>query len=257
MSEEKLLQEIEALKFELERQKAVNEIQQVMAHYEAVHLNPAYIARSIECFADWRDDISADVSDWGCFFGYDAVKGFWESQTGDDLRGGIFFHTLCSPCIQVAGDGKTAKATWMSAGFETMPAGIMADEAKSFWCWGKYGIDFIKNPETGEWKIWHFKWFRTIRSDFYKDWYYDSANTMKGQPGGGYEHPGRKPSYYFRPYRFDEIPAPFPMDPEPYEHYNGDFRWPFGGKELEEKYGVKYPEGEYEKYYNVNYPENI
>ena len=123
----------------------------------------------------------------------------------------------------------------MSAGFETMPAGIMADEAKSFWCWGKYGIDFIKNPETGEWKIWHFKWFRTIRSDFYKDWYYDSANTMKGQPGGGYEHPGRKPSYYFRPYRFDEIPAPFPMDPEPSEHYNGDFRWPFGGKELGRK----------------------
>ena len=90
MSEETLWKEIEHLKFELERQKAVNEIQQVMAHYEAVHLNPAYIARSIECFADWRDDISADVSDWGCFFGYDAVKGFWESQTGDDLRGGIF-----------------------------------------------------------------------------------------------------------------------------------------------------------------------
>ena len=76
MSEETLWKEIEHLKFELERQKAVNEIQQVMAHYEAVHLNPAYIARSIECFADWRDDISADVSDWGCFFGYDAVKGF-------------------------------------------------------------------------------------------------------------------------------------------------------------------------------------
>ena len=72
MSNEQLMQEIEALKCELERQKAVNEIQQVMAHYEAVHLNPAYIARSIECFADWRDDISADVSDWGCFFGYDA-----------------------------------------------------------------------------------------------------------------------------------------------------------------------------------------
>lgn len=63
--------ELEQLKQEIDRLKAVNEIQQVMAHYEAVHLNPAYIARSIECFADWRDDISADVSDWGCFFAYD------------------------------------------------------------------------------------------------------------------------------------------------------------------------------------------
>ena len=130
MSEKTLLQELKFLRHELDRQKAVNDIQQCMAHYEAVHLNPAYIARSIECFAEWRDDISADVSDWGCFFGYDAVKGFWESQTGDDLRGGIFFHTLF-PCIQVAGDCKTAKATWMNAGFETMPAGIMAKEAKS------------------------------------------------------------------------------------------------------------------------------
>ncbi|MBP1736356.1 MAG: hypothetical protein H6Q60_237 [Oscillospiraceae bacterium] len=241
---------------EIDRLHAMSEIQQCMAHYETVHLNPAYIAKSIESFAMWRPDVSAEVSDWGCYFGPDAMKGFWESQTGDDLRGGIFFHTLCSPCIQVAGDGKTAKATWMSAGFETMPAGIMCPEAKSFWAWGKYGIDFIKHPEAGEWKIWHFKWFRTIRSDFYKDWYQDSIHTLSGQPGKGYEHPDRHASVFHKPYQFDEIPHPFPMDPEPYEHYDGNFRWIFGNEELEKQFGVKYPE-EYRKLYNVGYPEVI
>lgn len=32
------------------------------------------------------------------------------------------------------------------------------------------------------------------------------------------------------------------MDPEPYEHYNGDFRWVFGSRELEKEYGVNYPD---------------
>lgn len=243
-------------RLELNRLQAVNDIQACMAHYEQVHLNPEYIARSTEAFAMWRPDVSCEVSDWGCVFGPDAMQKFWDRQTGDDLRGGIFFHTLCSPCIQVAGNGQTAKATWMSAGFETMPAGIMAPESKSFWCWGKYGMDFIKHPATGEWKIWHMKWFRTIRSDFYTDWYTDSQNTMAGQPGGTFQHPDVRPSVFHKPYRHDEIPHPFPADPEPYYDYDGSFRWIFGGEALERRFDVHYPE-EYRNLYNTSYPKPI
>lgn len=253
--EKKLIEKIAAYDHELIRLKAVTDIQNCMAHYEMVHFNPIYIARSTECFAMWRPDVSCEVSDWGCVFGPEAMQAFWDSQTGNDLRGGVFFHTLCTPCIQVAGDGETAKVTWMSAGFETMPAGIMADEAKSFWCWGKYGMDFIRNPDTGEWKIWHMKWFRTIRSDFYTDWYKDSANTLTGQPGKGFRHPNVYPSVFHKPYKFDEIPHPFPCDPQAYENYDGNFRWIFGGDELEKQFDVKYPR--YESLYNVNYPNCI
>ena len=249
--------EIEELKHEIERLKAINAIQNCMAHYETVHLNPMYIYLTPECFAMWRPDVSCEVSDWGCVFGPEAMTAFWKAQTAPDCRGGIFFHTLCTPAIEVAGNGKTAKVTWASAGFETMPAGVMSDEAKSFWCWGKYGMDFIKNPETGEWKIWHMKWFRAIRSDFYKDWYNDSKNTMTGMPGqgGAFEMEGVQPSVFHRPFRFDEVPHPFPIDPKPYYDYDGDFRWIFGNEELEKEYDVKYPP--YEKLYNVNYPEKV
>ena len=246
------------MQLELERVQAVTAIQNVMSHYECVHLNPAYNSHSTECFAMWRPDCSCEVSDWGCVFGPEAIQKFWDAQTADDCRGGIFFHTLCTPCIEVAGNGKTAKVTWASAGFETMPAGVMADEAKSFWCWGKYGMDFIKNPETGEWKIWHMKWFRQIRNDFYTDWYNDSKNTLVGFPGkngGAFEMEGVRPSVFHRPYQFDEIPHPFPITPKPYYDYDGDFRWIFGDEETEKKYNVIYPG--YEKYYNVNYPEKI
>lgn len=65
--------------------------------------------------------------------------------------GTLVFHTLTTPCIEVAGDGKTAKGVWYSPsvvteiGKDGRPVGL--------WIWEKYGIDFAK--EDGEWKIWH------------------------------------------------------------------------------------------------------
>jgi hypothetical protein len=49
-------------------------------------------------------------------------------------------HCLTSPVIQVAKDGKTAKAIWFSPGVEG-----------NQWAYGKYAIDFVK--EDGQWKI--------------------------------------------------------------------------------------------------------
>ena len=64
-------------------------------------------------------------------------------------NGSIFFHTLATPCIQVAGDGKTAKVTWASPGFEADCGKNVMDgsDHMAVWCWGKYGVDFIKNPK--------------------------------------------------------------------------------------------------------------
>lgn len=245
--------ELTACQHELKRLHALTAIQNCMGYYEAIHLNPTEIWRTPECFALWRPDCSVEVSDWGCFFGPEAIRGFWAAQTGDDLRGGIFFHTLTTACIEVAGDGKTAKATWASPGFETMPPLQADDQHRSFWCWGKYGVDFIRHPDTGEWKIWHMKWFRTIRSDFYRSWYDDAKNTLKGMPGPkGFDHPGRRPSVFHRPYAADEIPHPFPMPPQPYQTYDGTFRWIFGDADYEKTYDVQYPA--YEALYHVDYP---
>ena len=49
---------------------------------------------------------------------------------------------------------------------------------------------------------------------------------------------------------------PFPIDPDPYETYNGDFRWIYGGEEREKRFGVKYT-ADLGKIYNLDYPKVI
>ena len=64
-------------------------------------------------------------------------------------------HTLTTPIIEVAGDGKTAKAMWYSpgAGVSARPDG----KAGGTWFFEKYGVDFVK--EDGAWRIWHIQMF--------------------------------------------------------------------------------------------------
>ena len=72
-------------------------------------------------------------------------------------RSGIhFIHPISTPCIVVADDGKTAKATFHSLGFE------------GGWCYGMYANDYIKID--GKWYIWHMKWLRCFKTSFYKSW---------------------------------------------------------------------------------------
>lgn len=64
-------------------------------------------------------------------------------------------HTLTTPIIEIAGDGKTAKAMWYSPGayIGAKPDGT----ASGTWFFEKYGVDFAK--EDGQWRIWHIQMF--------------------------------------------------------------------------------------------------
>lgn len=66
--------------------------------------------------------------------------------------GALLMHSLTTPLVEVAGDGKTAQAMWYSLGQVTNagPDG----KASGSWMHERYAVDFIK--EDGEWKIWHF-----------------------------------------------------------------------------------------------------
>jgi hypothetical protein len=66
-------------------------------------------------------------------------------------------HPTCSPCIEIAADGKTAKGTFVSLGFEG-----------DMWCYGKYANDYIKID--GKWYIWHMKWLRCFKTPFSTSW---------------------------------------------------------------------------------------
>jgi hypothetical protein len=69
--------------------------------------------------------------------------------------GSWLIHTLTTPIIEVAGDGKSAKAMWYSPGatVNATPDG----KASGIWFFEKYGVDFLK--EGGQWKIWHIQMY--------------------------------------------------------------------------------------------------
>jgi len=261
MSEErltKLLEEkIAQYDLEIERLRAINQIQNLMGRYEVVHLTPEEIVNTWKLFANWRQDCSVEVSLQGASFGPENIKIYWESMKYHSIKATAFFHALASPIIEVAGNGMTAKATWMSPGFECAMELQEGRPPFAAWCFGKYAMDFIKNPDTGEWAIWHMHWFRLARNDYDKDFVafaqYEHDNPPPKRPQeGNYE---AHPYVFHRPLSVTEDTHPFPVDPKPYYDYDGNFRWQYGGEEMEKKYGVVHPS--YEKLYNVNYPETV
>lgn len=66
--------------------------------------------------------------------------------------GALLMHSLTTPLIEVAADGKTAQGMWYSLGQVTNagPDGT----ASGSWMHERYAVDFIK--EEDGWKIWHF-----------------------------------------------------------------------------------------------------
>ncbi len=78
---------------------------------------------------------------------YPDVKNVKENEGIGDL---VMF-PVSTPCIEIAGDGKTAKGVWFS---QAMGCEIGHDgKPMVFGFWGREGVDFIK--EDGKWKIWH------------------------------------------------------------------------------------------------------
>ena len=75
------------------------------------------------------------------------------------------FHTVTTPMLYIAGDGKTARGLWYVPGQETQmqPDGT----AKAYWTMDNMSADFVK--ENGQWKIWHL----VVCSDFFVEASFD------------------------------------------------------------------------------------
>jgi hypothetical protein len=129
----------------------------------------------VELFASKQPDVSFAMNGNFMLVGYDKIKSAFgpdparaqrsleqlkkiypqlndkpENQGAGDFR----LHSLMSPVIEVAGDGKTAKGFWQTIG----PAyQINNGEPYAMMSFEKYAVDFIK--EDGQWKIWHLQVF--------------------------------------------------------------------------------------------------
>lgn len=135
----------------------VHEIANMMGRYiykHEVHKDAEFLNT---IFAN-RDDISWEVANFGVFYGRKGVKRTLDAHSGIsseksnkqspppmDRPGFMIMHTLTTPVIEIAGNGKTAKGVWISPGHET---GFDDETGKprGQWCWTKYGCDFSRYP---------------------------------------------------------------------------------------------------------------
>ncbi|MGC3980754.1 MAG: nuclear transport factor 2 family protein [Steroidobacteraceae bacterium] len=89
-------------------------------------------------------------------------------------QGALHIHSMATPVIVFAGDGKTARGMWDSFG-----PNINNSKDVGEWLWLKYGIDFIK--EDGEWKIWHMQTYREFLTPYDRSWtQYAREQAVKG-----------------------------------------------------------------------------
>lgn len=119
------------------------------------------------------------------------------------------YQTFSTPCIELAGDGLTAKGLWNVTAALTVAGG---DGPVGFWAWGKCGVDF--KLEDGTWKIWHMSVSTQYISPAGQP--YDPAIAEELAPFGiGIEAQPDGPTVWGK-----DIPLP-----EPYEHFQNTFTY--------------------------------
>jgi hypothetical protein len=217
-----------SLKKEVEKLKAVNQIQNMMGRYEYWLTSNQYenIARM---FAKNSPGVQAELNDSGVFKGYD---GAWKLYV--DIHkfmmqgppvGKLTVHTLTTPVIEVAGDGQTARGLWISPGYLTAPnreEGAPEGSQQAFWLLEEYKVDFIK--EDGEWKIWHFHLYRTFCTPYEKSWVNSNSHDYD-VPSGIFppEMAPDGPTTYYNTYTTSTVNGMVeyvPPAPEPYDTWD-------------------------------------
>ena len=224
-SEEKIKEleaKIEKMENRIGIQEDVTAIMNLMSTYELWHV-ARKIGETWKLYAMKTPDVSAEICDWGVWVGPESVRRFYEirhllkNPDGSVKKGTMMEHHLTTYNIQVAKDRQTAKAIFWSPGHE---CAIFGENKMATWCWGRYGVDFIK--EDGEWKIWHLKWYEVMRADYYKSWLepYESP-FIEDVATKADTAPPDKPCTYDNPYTVDAMIDVIPPVPEPYDTWDG------------------------------------
>jgi len=198
--------------------EALHDVQEVMSRYFHYHCANLHKQCWEELFAHNAPDVSVEIADWGRWEGPEHVKALYCDFLGGGLgdpRGMMMVHSLDTPCIQVAGDGKTAKGVWFSPGNETA---VDNGKAQAFWCWSYMAADFIK--EGGAWKIWHYHVYAMFRTPFGKSWAdVEGKKTSLAVAFPKGTEPN-KPITFFNEYTPTSIRKLVPAPPKPYETFD-------------------------------------
>lgn len=173
----------------LARIEAYIDIQNLMSKYAFYHTANQH-QECMDLFALDTEDTWAEMT-WGRYCGREGLRrlfpGFHIWIDGDP-RGKMHVHAPCQPCIEVAGDCKTARGIWVAPGLETS-AFVHPDRPDASWCWMKYDCDFI--VENGEWKFWHMRTPGIFMTPYETPW-----TTPAPPPPGAEEGPPLLEEYY-------------------------------------------------------------
>jgi hypothetical protein len=204
------------LRFDNERLQAVIEIQNLMGRYEYLHTAMQH-RKIAELFAKKSPEVSAEMAGLGNWIGAEGIDKLFCGMfylIEEDPRGKMFMHTLTTPVIEVAGDGKTAKGIWLSPGQETAPD-RKTGRFQAAWAWCSYECDFIK--EDGRWKFLHFRLNPILYAPYEKSW----VEVPYNPPEFGAHLPDKvkptKPNNNWPAWSPTVSPTDKRLPPEPYE----------------------------------------
>ena len=176
--------------------------------------------RISELFAQKTEGTRAQIANWGIYRGTQGVRRLF-SGVMKYIDGGVgcfYCDPITTPCIEVAGDGKTAKGLWIVTGAETTREADGNHQA--YWSWARYAVDFVK--EDGSWRIWHFNLIGLFRTRFGvtwvgapENWRPELPDELKPDDESGYTW------YYRTDVKTENIPAP----PDPYWTFDETFSY--------------------------------
>jgi hypothetical protein len=219
----------ETLEKRISRIEAVQAIQNLLGYYEE-YQSALEFDKVVPLFALDKPDVRWEPGP-GAWVGAKAVRAALEAQQKrpDDKQwmaihsGEMHVHTLATPIIVIADDGKTAKASFDSPGIETLSGAGHKPDAR--WGWCKYGVDFIMT--SSGWKIWHMHVYGIIFSPANKTWVSDPgfpSPPTATDVGGEWPAPSRPQSDNWI-YSGEGIPPLLPRPPVPYRTFSETFSY--------------------------------
>jgi SnoaL-like domain len=210
-----------SLQIQLARLDAVHQVENVMGRYSYWHSANMH-RECVDLFALGTPGVRAEMM-WGVYSGAEGIRRLyegWHRHLGPEAdAGSMHMHTLTTPVIEVAGDGQTARAAWISPGHETMGPLESGGAAQAHWAWCKYGCDFVL--EDGQWKIWHLHVYGILFTPYGKPWTAAGDNAaVVDPPSTPVELAADKPPTTRWMYSPDAVYVNEPAPPLPYDTFD-------------------------------------
>jgi hypothetical protein len=203
-----------SLEERVQRLKDIHEIQNLMSRYQFLHVSGVTHQETADLFAQKTPGVKIEMAGGGVFEGTKGVQRQFTKvfpyMEGDRI-GFMATHTLTTPVIEVAGDGKTAQGLWIAPG-STVRRDKKTGKLRAFWILAKVGTDFVK--EDNVWKIWHLHIFMIYQTLFEESWLNSNKFPHTDLPAA---LKADRPTTYHKPYSPLSKTELIPALPKPYE----------------------------------------